>query len=130
MLIIVIPCLIIGIVIAVWWFISERRNYNLHELDRDRVLKALQQFFRPDWKKIFVFAIFIFIAFAGNTQTWAFSGRELGEPKPLFYDLLRGIPFWTIWIILLLPILLLSNLIERWPVTTPISWGEALYGSF
>lgn len=74
-------------------------------------MDALKQFFRPDWKKLTVLAIFLFIAFAGNTQTWAFSGRELGEPKPLFYDLFGGIPIWTIWVMLLLPIIMLSNLI-------------------
>lgn len=74
-------------------------------------LAILKHFFGPDWKKLTIFAIFLFIAFAGNTQTWAFSGRDLGEPKPLFYDLFLGIPFWTIWVMLLLPILMLSNLI-------------------
>jgi hypothetical protein len=74
-------------------------------------LGALKQFFKPDWKKLTLFAVFLFIAFAGNTQTWAFSGRDVGEPKPWFYDLFQGIPFWTIWVFLLLPVLMVSNLI-------------------
>lgn len=74
-------------------------------------MDALKQFFRPDWKKLAIFAIFLFIVFAGNTQTWAFSGRDMGEPKPLFYDLFRGIPIWTIWVMLLVPVFILSNLV-------------------
>lgn len=74
-------------------------------------LAALKQFFRPDWKKLSIFAVFLFIAYAGHTQTWTFSGKDLGEPPPPLYDLLKPFPFWITWVILLAPIILLSNLI-------------------
>lgn len=73
--------------------------------------ETIKHFFKPDWKKIPVFVIFMFIAFAGHTQSWVFSGKDAGLPKPPLFDLLRPFPFWVIWILLLLPLGLISNVI-------------------
>jgi hypothetical protein len=53
----------------------------------------------------------LFIAFCGLTQTWVFSNVVTGAQKPFLYDLLKPIPFWPIWMILLLPLHILSNII-------------------
>ena len=59
--------------------------------------KVVKQFFKPDWKKLVLFGVLILIAFAGSTQSWIFSGKDAGLPKPLFYDFFSPIPFWPIW---------------------------------
>jgi len=52
-----------------------------------------------------LFTLFAFIAVGGYIQSWAFSDVP---PKPPLYDLLRPFPIWPLWIILLLPLVLLS----------------------
>ena len=73
--------------------------------------ELIKQFFKPDLMKIVLFMIFMFIAFAGYTQSWVFSGKDMGSPKPPLFDLLAPFPFWVVWVFLLLPLALLSNLI-------------------
>jgi len=51
-----------------------------------------------------IFGIFLFIAFAGHIQSWVFSGKDAGNPKPPFFDLLEPFPFWPIWGLLILPL--------------------------
>lgn len=71
----------------------------------------VKQFVRADRRKFIIFATFMFIAFAGYTQSWVFSGKDIGLPKPLLFDLFAPFPFWIIWTTLLLPLGLLSNVI-------------------
>lgn len=73
--------------------------------------EAIKQFFKPDLRKIIIFGIFMFIAFAGYTQTWVFSGKDMGLPKPPIFDILAPFPFWVVWLFLISPLALLSNLI-------------------
>jgi len=68
------------------------------------MFQSIKQFLKPDWRKILIFAVFLFIAFAGSIQSWVFRGKDAGEPKPLFFDLLKPIPFWPIWVLLILPL--------------------------
>jgi len=67
------------------------------------------QFLRPNWKKLVIFAVFAFIAVAGHIQSWVFSGKDMGLPKPPLFDLLSLFPFWLLWVSLLSPLALLSN---------------------
>ena len=73
--------------------------------------ETIHQFLKPDRKKILILLIFLFIAFAGHTQSWVFSGKDMGLPKPPLFDLLKIFPFWVVWVLLLLPLGLLSNLL-------------------
>lgn len=74
--------------------------------------KRIKEFLKPDVKKCIIFAIFTFIVYAGYTQSWVFSGKETGAPKPPLFDLLAPFPFlWGISALLLLPISLLYSLI-------------------
>src|SRR3989344_1814073 len=73
--------------------------------------ETIKQFFKPDLRKIIIFMIFMFIAFGGQTQSWVFSDKDMGLPKPPLFDLLAPFPFWIVWVFLLAPLALLSNLI-------------------
>ena len=73
--------------------------------------ETIKEFLNHDLRKCIVFLVFIFICFAGYTQSWVFSGKDIGSPKPPLFDLLAPFPFWIIWVFLLLPLALLSNLI-------------------
>lgn len=75
--------------------------------------KAIKKFLQPDWRKILILALFLFIAFAGHVQSWAFSGEDTGEPKPPFYDLFKPFPFWVVWVVVIMPLILLSELIVK-----------------
>ncbi len=73
--------------------------------------KMIQKFLNPNPNKILIFVIFLFIAFAGYTQSYVFSGKDTGSPEPPLYDLLEPFPFWAIWVLLILPLTLLSGVI-------------------
>jgi len=73
--------------------------------------EIIKEFLKLDLRKCIVFVLFIFIVFAGHTQSWVFSGKDIGLPKPPLFDLLAPFPFWIILVFLLLPLALLSNLI-------------------
>jgi hypothetical protein len=46
------------------------------------------------------------IAEGGRIQAWAFSDVP---PKPALYDLLRPFPIWPLWMLLLLPVALVTS---------------------
>ncbi|MGH9923079.1 MAG: hypothetical protein ACRD38_10035 [Nitrososphaerales archaeon] len=71
--------------------------------------QTILQFLKPNWKRLEIFGVFTFIAIAGYMQSWVFSGRDMGLPKPPLFDLLSPFPFWLIWVSLLSPLALLSN---------------------
>jgi hypothetical protein len=52
-------------------------------------MQTVKQVLKPDWRKLFLFAIFTSIAVGGKIQAWAFSDVP---PKPPLYDLLRPFP--------------------------------------
>lgn len=52
---------------------------------------------------------FHFVALAGYIQAWVFSGKDMGLPKPPFYDLLNPFPFWPLWMMLILPLAFLKG---------------------
>jgi hypothetical protein len=69
-----------------------------------KMLSAIGAFLKPSRSKVLLFSLFIFISIAGYIQSYAFSdGEQFGIPKPMFYDVLRPIPFWPMWMYLLLP---------------------------
>jgi hypothetical protein len=65
-------------------------------------------FLRPEWRRLLLFAILVAIAAGGQIQAWAFSDLP---PKPPLYDLLRPLPIWPIWMLLLMPLALVT-----WPL--------------
>jgi len=73
--------------------------------------QTVKQFITPDWKRVVILAVFLFIAFAGYTQSWVFAGKDMGLPKPPLFDILAPFPFWVLWVISLFPLGMLSNLI-------------------
>lgn len=70
-------------------------------------------FLKPNLRKVIIFLIFLFIAAAGGSEAWVFSGKDAGIPKPWLYKTLEpfNISFWGISIYLLLPIYLLVSVI-------------------
>jgi hypothetical protein len=60
---------------------------------------------KPDRRRMLLFALFAFIAVGGYIQSWAFSDVP---PKPPLYDLLSPFPIWPVWVLLMLPLILLS----------------------
>jgi hypothetical protein len=82
-------------------------------LRRVRSMKreAIRRLFTPDRKRILIFVILALVAFAGYVQSWVFSGKDMGLPKPPFFDLLAPFRFWAVWVMLLLALGMLSNVI-------------------
>jgi hypothetical protein len=72
--------------------------------------QAVWQFLKPEWRRLVLFALLVVIAVGGKIQAWAFSDLP---PKPPLYDLLRPLPIWPIWMLLLVPLAL---------VTYPLRW--------
>ena len=68
-------------------------------------MQTVKQVLEPDWRKLFLVAIFTSIAVGGKIQAWAFSDVP---PKPPLYDLLRPFPIWPMWMFLLMPLALLT----------------------
>lgn len=67
--------------------------------------QKVKQFLKPEWRRLLVLAIFGAIAAGGQIQAWVFSDLP---PKPPLYDLLQPFPIWPIWMLLLLPLALVS----------------------
>ena len=70
--------------------------------------QAFLQFLKPEWRRLLLFALLVAIAAGGKIQAWAFSDLP---PKPPLYDLLRPLPIWPIWMLLLVPLVLVT-----WPL--------------
>jgi hypothetical protein len=76
--------------------------------------EKFNHFFKPSPWKLLIFGVFMFIAFAGDTVSWCFSGKDAGLPKPILYDFLISSHLdilWVIWVELMLPLSLLSNIL-------------------
>lgn len=69
-------------------------------------MQTIKQALQPDWRKLFLFAIFISLAIGGQAQAWAFSKVA---PKPILFDFLRPFPIWSVWMVLLVPLALLAS---------------------
>ena len=72
---------------------------------------TITKFLKPNRINIVVFLILIFIALAGQTQSWMFVDDAGVVSKPYLYDLLQPFPFWLLWVFLLSPLILISNVI-------------------
>lgn len=68
----------------------------------------LKRFLKPDWRKILLFTLFGLIVVGGQIQAWAFDDDP--QTKPPLYDLLSPLPFWFIWVVSMVPLILLSSL--------------------
>jgi hypothetical protein len=67
--------------------------------------QVVSRFLKPEWRRLLLFTIFMAIAVGGRIQAWAFSDVP---PKPPLYDLLRPFPVWPLWMLLLMPLALVS----------------------
>lgn len=88
------------------------------------------EFFYPTKVRIILFIIFVFIAFAGQIQTYDFaSDKQRGVEKPMFYDLLSPFPFWPIWVLLISPLIALSSLLNfiGGDAVSTIGWGGLVF---
>jgi hypothetical protein len=68
--------------------------------------RTLKRLLKPRWSKLLLFAFFVATALGGRIQAWAISDVP---PEPPLYDLLRPFPIWPIWMILLIPLALVSS---------------------
>ena len=56
---------------------------------------------------------FLAIAYAGYTQSWAFSGKDMGEARPPLAGILEHVPYaWETWVILIAPLILTLRIIN------------------
>ena len=79
----------------------------LHTEARDEKADS-QTVLETRMKRLLLVAVLVAIALGGNIQAWAFSDVP---PKPPLYDLLRPFPIWPVWMLLLMPLVLVS-----WPL--------------
>ena len=75
-------------------------------------MNALLSFFRPNITKGIMFAILMLIAIGGFAQSWVFSGKDQGLPKPPLYDFYSFMPLWGIWMMLLVPLFIPYNILR------------------
>lgn len=72
----------------------------------------MPRFLHPTPKTLILTAIFMLFAYTGYTQSWVFSGEEMGEPPPPLADVLEHIPYaWETWVILIAPLIFTLRLI-------------------
>ena len=77
------------------------------------MIKTIKEFFKPCFGNLLIFIILMFISWVGATAAWCFSAKDMGLPKPLFYDFLGYLGYlWIIWALLLWPIDLFSKSIS------------------
>jgi len=80
-------------------------------VSRKKIIQLLK-FLNPTESKVLLFAVFLFILWAGGIQSYVFTnGETYGLPKPMFYDLLKPFPFWATLMYLLLPLIIPGSLI-------------------
>lgn len=82
------------------------------------------KFLKPTPSKIIIFAFFMVIVAGGSVQTWAFSGKDMGTPKPFLYDILKPLPFWVLWMYLSLPLFVVSvpfSIVASGPLFLPLN---------
>jgi len=78
----------------------------------------MREFFRPTIAKLAVFSALALIAVVGSLQASGFGGREEA--------FLPAVPFWTIWMFLLVPMAIVGQPVLRAPA--PLFWGaQVLY---
>lgn len=69
----------------------------------------VKNFFKPDKRRLVLFALFSIVAYFAMVQTWGFC-KECSS-KPFLYDAIVSFPFWGLWVYLSLPMQLLFSLI-------------------
>ena len=74
-----------------------------------KIFVKLKRKLRFERRIVILLSVLLFIAFAGYTQSWVFSSKDSGVPKPLLFDILNHFPFWSLWMILLLPLIIISE---------------------
>lgn len=74
-----------------------------------KIFVELKRKLRFERRIVILLSVLLFIAFAGYTQSWVFSSKDSGVPKPLLFDILNHFPFWSLWMILLLPLIIISE---------------------
>ena len=70
--------------------------------------RELRDILKPRPLVIVLLGIFLFVAYAGDIQRWGITYDEIDRaehPPPFLYDQLRGLPFWTIWVLLIIPLI-------------------------
>lgn len=67
----------------------------------------LVTFLRPNRWKVLLFIVLFLLVIGGYIQSWGFSDGF--RPKPVLYDALQLLPLWSLAMLLLAPLLLLST---------------------
>ena len=73
------------------------------------IIDRLKRMLKLEKKVVILFLILLLIAFAGYTQSWVFGGKESGVAKPFLFEMLKPFPFWSLWMILLLPLTMIQE---------------------
>lgn len=78
-----------------------------------------------------IFGIFIIIALCAKIQTYGFIDDVPGAPpKPFLFDILKGLPFWLIYVCLILPVTWFANFINKFIGSTFHLPDVAMYAVF
>jgi hypothetical protein len=68
---------------------------------------------KPDRVRLTLLALMLVVAYGGHTQSWAFSGKNMGLPSPPLANVFVSIPYlWQAWVILLAPLVLALRLVR------------------
>lgn len=88
-------------------------------------MRAIQQFLKPEWRKILIFAVLAALMVGADIQAYAFVDDVPGVPKPPLYDLLRPFDLWAPAMLLIAPLALLTMPLNRMgicPMCRPYSF--------
>jgi len=86
------------------------RNSLLMENLLTLVKHELKSILIPDWRKLAIFTVLSLICIGGVIQSYAFIDEILGIPKPPLYDLLKPFSIWPAWVLLVVPLYILSHI--------------------
>jgi hypothetical protein len=70
------------------------------------MLPLIRQWLKPDWRKLVLFVLLLLITIGGQIQSWRFDDDP--ATKPPLYDLLRPLPLWFLWVLIMIPLFLLA----------------------
>lgn len=69
------------------------------------MMQTIKMFLKPDSKRLVLFGGFLLLLAGAFVQAWALSK---GAPKPFLVDVLGKFPFWVVWVMLSVPVHMVS----------------------
>ena len=86
-------------------------------IKQENHLSKIRKIFYQNKRMLILFCLFLVIAYGGYTQSWVFSDKDSGVPKPLLFDFLKPVPFWSLWMILSLPLIIITGFLTMIDIT-------------